>query len=212
VNDPWISKTSSQMQKVSGPETLWAMKSRTGVGCDGSRRLSGREIRAHKQLKHQCDDMYDWIVQPWMPGQAFSRSAIVDRQRVAHWLPVTRQHLSITDSIAYQGGCVEPELAEQIPELQSLLETTLSSLGGRPRGWIGIDFLWDDQNDEQPLTIIEINPRLTTSFVGLCAAGAPDLAAAIVAAALGQSFKLPEKWDRVNFTASGETMLASPKE
>ncbi len=47
-------------------------------------------------------------------------------------------------------------------------------LGGSARGWVGVDFVIDQAGQ---LVVIEVNPRLTSSFVSL-AAYLPDLGVA----------------------------------
>lgn len=191
-------------------EPAWIIKPVDGAGCDGMVRVSASELRRHGGfLRHPsiatCGELSEpdhgrWIVQPWLPGHACSRSAIVDCDGGLHWLPVTRQHLSIGDRVAYLGGRVEPELAARIPGLDSLLAQAIQALGGQPLGWVGVDFLYDENNPQQPVTVIEINPRLTTSFVGLASAGAPDLAAKIVAAVHGAPVELPTQWRKIDFS------------
>ena len=62
------------------------------------------------------------------------------------------------------------------------LQRAIDSLPGRARGWVGVDFLLAEDGQ---LTVIEINPRLTTSFVGLSSACDQSLADVLVRAALG---------------------------
>lgn len=198
-------------------EPTWVIKPVDGVGCEGTLRVAANELRRHGGFARHAAvtqhgqrgelselEQQRWIVQPWLSGQALSRSAIVDRSGRLHWLPVTRQHLRVSDRVTYLGGSVEPELAARIPGLDDLLARAVRALDGAPRGWVGVDFLYDEANAEQPVTIIEINPRLTTSFVGLASAGAPDLAATIIAAIDGDSIKLPSQWQPVSFTAAGK--------
>lgn len=205
----WVNATSAKLRSLTGDEPIWVNKPRDGVGCDGIERLTARDITRIRNeqagARVSRKELSRFIVQPWLSGQALSRACLIDCQGIMHWLPVARQNISVNEKVIYRGGTIEPHLAREIPELDSLLESAIRSLGGRPRGWVGIDFLWDRASLTQPVTIIEINPRLTTSFVGLCAAGAPDLASCIVAACLGENFHLPTHWQRQSFTAGGES-------
>ncbi|MGN6544574.1 MAG: ATP-grasp domain-containing protein [Aureliella sp.] len=223
AHPPTLSLADAQRQWASGgsgqrldcrfnEELAWTIKPVDGAGCDGMVRISTGELRRHGGfLRHPAiaargalseTERSRWIVQPWLPGLACSRSAIIDRDGGLHWLPVTRQHLSIGDRVAYLGGRVEPELAARIPGLDALLTRAINALGGQPLGWVGVDFLYDENNPEQPITVIEINPRLTTSFVGLATAGAPDLAAKIVAAVHGEPVELPSQWQKIDFSTA----------
>lgn len=206
----WLREVGDCMRSVVGTEPIWVIKPRDGVGCHGMQRSTALQLSARRRKTLRSGDKLSikeasaWIVQPWIAGQAYSRAAIVDRHGTAHWLPVVRQHISCADTVFYGGGSVEPHLATAMPDLDQLLGRTIRALAGRPHGWIGVDFLWNAAATSQPLTVIEINPRLTTSFVGLCAAAAPDLAGAIVAAAFGEPFRLPAKWEPIEFTATGQ--------
>lgn len=199
MQSQWLTGASSQSAEVSDDvDPAWVLKPRDGVGCDGLRRIASHDIRNHEKY-----DPSRWIVQPWIRGDAYSRAAIVDRSGHLHWLPVTRQHLVVSDQATYLGGRVEPDFAKSLSGLDLPLAGAIGALGGKPCGWVGVDFLYDAANLRQPITVIEINPRLTTSFVGLASAGAPHLAAAIVAAALGRNFSLPSHWQEVHFSVSG---------
>lgn len=199
----WLRKTAIDRARR-GEEDIWIVKQRGGAGCDGMSRMTSDGVRRFRQRMPTSRLRKGWIVQPWLSGESFSRAAIFDADGNPHWLPVTRQHLAVTDCLSYSGGAIEPDLAAQMPGMDELLARTIAALGTSRRGWIGIDFLYDASSRDRPLTIIEINPRLTTSFVGLCQAGAPGLAGAIVAGCLGRPVELPDRWQSVGFTAGGE--------
>lgn len=156
----------------------WVLKARDGVGCEGMQRVSAAELMA---IQSASTNRERWIVQPWLEGQSYSRTAIVDAAGQCHWLPVVRQHLSIDRRVTYVGGRVLPDLSltrDQSDDLQRAID----ALVGRARGWVGVDFLLSEDGQ---LTVIEINPRLTTSFVGLSKACDRSLADLLVRAALG---------------------------
>ncbi|MEK7799030.1 MAG: ATP-grasp domain-containing protein, partial [Acidobacteriota bacterium] len=72
------------------------------------------------------------------------------------------------------------------------------------RGYVGVDLVLGDSG----ATVIEINPRLTTSYVGLRLSVAENIAGLIIAAALGRA--LPERVTvrgRCRFRADGNTAL-----
>jgi predicted ATP-grasp superfamily ATP-dependent carboligase len=100
------------------------------------------------------------ILQPMMPGIAMSASILVDRNGVATVIGHARQRVSIHDArFHYDGGILPIGLAGLGP----LLGKAVRSVDGL-RGFIGVDFLWDEAG--QTATILEINPRPTTSIVG----------------------------------------------
>src|SRR5262249_33212782 len=45
-----------------------------------------------------------------------------------------------------------------------ILRRALEPVAGL-QGWVGVDFIWDEATDR--ISVLEINPRATTSYVGL---------------------------------------------
>ena len=71
------------------------------------------------------------------------------------------------------------------------------------RGWVGVDFLWDEVYSR--VTILDVNPRLTTSYIGLRALARCNLTAAMLQTTAGESIA-PFIWDggRMRFAADGK--------
>lgn len=59
--------------------------------------------------------------------------------------------------------------------------------GGRARGWVGVDMILGPQADGRGDRVLEVNPRLTTSFVGHAAAAATSLVRQSIDAAAGRT-------------------------
>ena len=99
--------------------------------------------------------------------------------------PLADNDLSDDGRFRYLGGScpLEPALDRRA---RSLAIQTIRSLTG-PLGYVGIDLILGDDPDGQNDVVIEINPRLTTSYVGLRAIADGNLAAAMLAAAEGRS-------------------------
>ena len=57
--------------------------------------------------------------------------------------------------------------------------------------------------------VIEINPRLTTSYVGLRALSEVNLAATMIAVARGREVRLCWKSERIHFSSSGRCVTSS---
>lgn len=205
VDQRWLRQTAaalpSEVSKPHAEQQHWVLKQRGGVGCERMQRVTAQQLSQLSRRRRGGRSLAgrDWIVQPWIAGASYSRSAIFDDRGRPHWLPVARQHLVVDDRVRYCGGSILPDMAAQLPGLEDLLKRAARALGPEPRGWVGFDFLVGPE-PESPVTIIEVNPRLTTSFVGLCAAGDPALAAAIVAACCGEAVRLPTQWRPVAFT------------
>jgi predicted ATP-grasp superfamily ATP-dependent carboligase len=58
--------------------------------------------------------------------------------------------------------------------------------GAARAGWVGVDMILGDRPDGLDDRVLEVNPRVTTSFVGLAAAAPASLVRAIVDAAAGR--------------------------
>lgn len=182
------------------PERLpegWAfplvVKPRDGAGSQGLRRVD--TLSAWDRVTLTPGD----IVQPWLTGEALSIAAIIpdDDPAAVTFLPPARQHISQETYGLYLGGELP---AEQVPvaAIESLARAALATLPGL-RGYIGCDIVWPD-GATAPL-LCEINPRLTTSFVGYRALYGPALSRAL---ALGEPYRRPLTLKRVSFTADGQ--------
>lgn len=101
------------------------------------------------------------LVQPFVQGIPMSASFLVDRQGVAQVLGVGRQHLTTRGrEIRYAGGSMPEPDALALGEPRAAIEAVKGL-----RGFVGVDFIVDPRSGT--MTVIEINPRPTTSFVGL---------------------------------------------
>lgn len=120
------------------------------------------------------------IVQPFIPGFAASVAFLIGPSRVVPLVP-SAQHLSADGRFQYQGGRlpIAPELAERALRIATAAVTCVPGL----LGYVGVDvILGDDGHD----WAIEINPRLTTSYVGLRALARFNLTEAILAVVRGE--------------------------
>jgi predicted ATP-grasp superfamily ATP-dependent carboligase len=57
---------------------------------------------------------------------------------------------------------------------------------GLPTGWVGVDMILGERADGRDDRVLEVNPRLTTSFVSLAAGATVSLVQLMIAAASGQ--------------------------
>jgi len=147
------------------------------------------------------------LLQQFVPGQAASVAFLVGpRQRIA--LPPAAQHLSDDGCFHYRGG--EVPLPDALARrAQRLADTAVAAVDGL-RGWIGVDLVLGAATDGSDDTVIEINPRLTTSYIGLRALAEANLAAAMLNVAKGEDPQ-PLRWrpGTVRFDAAGGIQLVS---
>ncbi|WP_164100428.1 ATP-grasp domain-containing protein [Candidatus Laterigemmans baculatus] len=102
------------------------------------------------------------ILQPWIEGRAASVSMIVDAKEITI-LPAVSQTLTAEDCV-YRGGQGPLNAADQ-RRAASLARVAVRALPRTVRGFIGFDLVLAD--DPAQDCVIEVNPRLTTSYVGL---------------------------------------------
>lgn len=124
----------------------------------------------------------DAIVQPYVPGKPVSAAFLLGLGRCLS-LPPAAQHLSDDGRFRYLGGDVPlpPPLAERASRLGRLAVETVP---GR-RGYVGVDIVLGEDTDGSGDRVIEINARLTTSYVGLRALARGNLAEAMLGVAAG---------------------------
>jgi tyramine---L-glutamate ligase len=137
----------------------WIVKPDDGVAAEGARYLAtADEVRcwcASDPMAAGC------VVQPFIPGTPISMSLLA--QGGAAWLLACNiQDVRRTgDGFAYCGGLVggAEELRPVLTPIASAVAAALPELWG----YVGVDLI---ARDEGPV-VLEINPRLTTSYIGL---------------------------------------------
>ena len=118
-------------------------------------------------------------------------------------LPPCQQHLSDDGCFTYHGGMcpVEEQLAVRAKRLAQAALDALPATSG----YVGIDMVLGDNSVGDGDVVIEVNPRLTTSYVGLRKAMRQNLAKAMLQAVLGEAFELSVGPGKVKFAADGST-------
>ena len=114
----------------------------------------------------------DFVVQPFHPGRACSVAFLVGPRQPLPLVP-TEQILSTDGRFQYRGGRL-PLPPDHARRAINLAVRALDGIEGQA-GFVAVDLvLGDDGHD----VAIEINPRLTTSYIGLRALCRDNLAAA----------------------------------
>ena len=122
---------------------------------------------------------YPWPrrLEKFCPGEPVSVAFLCGQgHRMA--LAACRQHLSSDGRFTYTGGSLllENDLARRGVDLATkALDAMPTALG-----YVGVDLVLGKMADGSEDVVIEINPRITTSYVGLRAATEDNLAAAII--------------------------------
>ena len=138
------------------------------------------------------------LLQPLVAGETMSASLLVSPERGAALIAIGRQRIETREGrFAYRGG----SLPTPCPEASPILIRAVESIPGL-RGFIGVDFLWDA--DQGAVNVLEINPRPTTSCVGLCRA----LPRGLLADAWLAGLNATKRWDPLIDQIAGEVEAA----
>ncbi|HTU24088.1 MAG TPA: ATP-grasp domain-containing protein [Pirellulales bacterium] len=127
-------------------------------------------------------------------------------------LPACRQRLADParfpdEPFAYRGGeCPLPApFDERARRLAQRAVQSLATVPARPLGWLGVDLVLGADPGGADDVVIEINPRLTTSYVGLRRLAEGNLAAALLAAVRGEPVRLSFRPGPLQFAPDGAT-------
>jgi predicted ATP-grasp superfamily ATP-dependent carboligase len=156
----------------------WVVKPDRGCGCEGIRRLGHRDIAALR-----VSDAEAMIVQPWLDGEAMSLSLLVNRHNDVEIVSINRQHIDVAEQGALSlAGITRGVIvaASTRTRLQKLAAGIVASIEGL-RGFVGVDFILDRRGTP---VVLEVNPRLTSAYVGLSEQLGRNLAGDILRATL----------------------------
>ena len=141
------------------------------------------------------------ILQEFVPGRAASAAFLCGPRETIPLLP-TFQSLSDDGRFKYEGGelPIPPDLAERAVNLGRRAVACVP----RVLGYVGGDLVLGDAPDGSRDAAIEINPRLTTSYLGLRALADFNIAEAMLSVSTGEAAgALKWKPGRVRFGPDG---------
>jgi predicted ATP-grasp superfamily ATP-dependent carboligase len=177
-------------------------KPRDGAGSVSTFLLNGpMDVARAKAVRRagRCDR--PMILQTYTPGRAASVAFLCGPRGKVPLLPCF-QHLSDDGRFTYHGGelPIPPELAGRAVRLATPAVECVPGLNG----FVGVDLVLGGAADGSQDYAIEINPRPTTSYVGLRALADFNLAAALLRVAAGDD-PGPLRWKPgpVRFAADG---------
>ena len=141
------------------------------------------------------------LMQSWVPGRPASVALLLGPSQCLPLAPAT-QELSDDGRFHYRGGSLPlpPPLAARAVRLARRAVETIPGLAG----YVGVDVILGDAVDGSGDWVIEINPRFTTSYIGLRALCRDNLAGAMLRVV--QGLEVPAlSWrpGPVRFTADG---------
>lgn len=181
------------------------LKPALGAGCEGVSLVTElRGIEPAFASVRRVAPRGPCLVQRQTPGLPASVSLLVSA-RQARVLAVNRQILCGNGSPVYRGGLTPfaHPLARRAAELARRACEGVEGL----RGYVGVDVVLG----ERDVTVIEVNPRLTTSYLGLRRAFDRNLAGSILAACRsGGLQRMPRAVRQVRFSVAGLVGVAAP--
>ena len=123
----------------------YVIKPRFGCACEGIHKSSAGILRD------------GFIATKFIKGQHLSASIMTGSTQLA--LTVNRQLIEMNDKISYEGGTV-PYYCDRNDEIIEVAKKTAKVLGCN--GYAGVDIVLGDEP-----YVVDVNPRLTTSIIGI---------------------------------------------
>lgn len=171
---------------------------------DGAGSIGMRLIHNAEELKTLTPtlsrtEMGVYRLERYHPGLAASVAVLCGPREIVPLQPF--EQILQPETFEYLGG--RAPLAPALSDRASRL--AMSALAAMPAttGYVGIDLVLAANEDGHQDVIIEINPRLTTSYVGLRQACRQNLAQAMLDVARGRPVDLCFRQERVEFRADG---------
>ncbi len=208
-------------------ETVWRLRTRHVAVPDGMLWLPGNEWPPRdapaEPLVLKPDDgcgsqevrgifrREDWPREPpreptrieqFIPGRTASIALLTGPQGVLFPLPACYQHLTSDGTFRYVGGSLP--LEESLQNRAQRLATSALQAMPATCGYVGVDFILGDAADGSKDFVIEINPRLTTSYVGLRKLCRGNLAEAMIHVCRGEEVSLWFDEGPIEFAADGQ--------
>lgn len=170
----------------------WVVKPDDGVSCDDTWYFPDANS-LEQWLEHAATD---YIIQPYIDGIAASLTMLC-RDGQAWLLTCNQQLIEINQGrVQYCGGIVNG-LTAYWQECGELAQQVAAAMPGL-FGYVGVDFMIDSNATDRNtrLQVLEVNPRLTTSFAGLQSAIGSNPARLLLDLFYNEHFKLPVELQR----------------
>ncbi|HAY79211.1 MAG TPA: hypothetical protein DCY79_05330, partial [Planctomycetaceae bacterium] len=175
----------------------YVVKPRDGAG--------SLQVSIHRTLAtaRECNPPQRYCIQPWVPGVPCSVLLLCSPTALVS-LKATEQHLASDGTLAYLGGTL-PLAVERDHRARQLAENGARALG-QPGGFIGVDLLLSADGKQD--MVIEVNPRLTTSYAGRRCLTEDNLAQQLLTVMNGEAATVAWLDHQLRFDACGHTTQA----
>lgn len=166
-------------------ESKYIVKPIDGAGCSETYFFACQKDLSN-WLKNTIKDKKEgYIIQPFMEGTAASISCLMQKGS-AYMLSCNEQFISVEHNQLTFNGC----LINGMQAYSSMLEQLANQVAAafpQLAGYVGIDVILSNNK----LYIVEINPRITTSYAGLSEATGLNVTALLIDSFNNPSFKMP---------------------
>jgi tyramine---L-glutamate ligase len=196
--------------EIPSPPDDWAfpsvIKPIDGVGSIGVRKVNSREEFDRISLAEKE------LLQEFVHGTPVSVAAICNARSIETLEPCL-QTLGGESGFEYLGGAtpLPRNLAFRAERLAELAVVCLQFQTKAPRGYIGVDLVLGDAPDSSQDYIIEVNPRITTSYVGLRRYYKGNLAGAMLDVVQGRAPKLMPRDASIEWDSAGTVTVTDQK-
>ncbi len=156
-------------------------KARHGAGCDG--------FVVVRPGDEPAAAMMPLRIESFVPGMPVGVSCLCGPGGI-HPLTPLRQRFSSAPALRYLGaaGVVDGGAAHRASGLACRAVAAVArASAGAARGWVGVDMILGDRTDGTGDRVLEVNPRLTTSFVAHAHSRTTSLVAAALRIAAGSA-------------------------
>ena len=162
----------------------WVVKPNDGAGCSDTLYVE----KAHDLIRwiNKSNKASSHVIQPYQEGVAASISCVI-HQGFARILSCNKQLIRIEDRVFKYAG-IEINALQQFWHAFELLAQKIAESDMNLNGYIGIDVI---VKADCSIVVVEINPRLTTSYAGLAEATGENPAALIINSLTQADFKWP---------------------
>lgn len=182
---------------------------------DGAGAANTHFIQNREQLRalHSSEDDFGllmsaklWRGEEFVPGKAASVAMLSGPAGNQPLRPAKQNILFAEDGqISYQGGAMNLTPAEEA-RAKSLGHAVMNAMPPT-NGYSGIDLILGEATDGSQDIVIEVNPRLTTSYLGLRTATDDSLAKAMWRITQGETMNINWRLDVVEFTKQGQVTI-----
>ncbi|HSS45819.1 MAG TPA: ATP-grasp domain-containing protein [Burkholderiales bacterium] len=151
--------TYAATDRISDTAEGWVVKPDDGAGCGDTHWFSTLEATRHWLSRTTGAEYY--VLQPFIPGKALSLSLLC-RAGQAFLLSCNNQRVVVRDGQFHFLGSVVNAMIDGDGAFAELARRVAAAIPGL-WGYVGIDLV----QSETGAVVMEVNPRLTTSYAGL---------------------------------------------